>query len=189
MRESTCGEWFISETRYGPFVHAKLGAAEENSGKLVTLVRHRARLIAEERGLEWIIVDGPPGIGCPVISSVTGASGVLIVTEPTVSGMHDMKRVADLAAYFRVPQAVCINKWDINVRMSEEIAAYCRGEGIPLMGKIPYDLVVSRALVQRKILVEYEPDGNASREVRSVWAGIQTLIEGSSQARKSSAGG
>jgi len=189
MLEVVSGEWFISETRYGPFVHAKLGIAEENSGKLVTLVRHQARLIAEERGLDWIIVDGPPGIGCPVISSVTGASAVLIVTEPTVSGIHDMKRVADLAAYFRVPRAVCINKWDINARMSEEIAAYCRGEGIPLIGRIPYDLVVSRALVRRKILVEYEPDGNASREVRSVWAGIRTLIEESPQARQGSARG
>lgn len=176
MRECVSGEWYISETRYGPFVHARLGVGEENSGKLVTVVRHHAKLIAEERGLEWIVVDGPPGIGCPVISSVTGAGGVLIVTEPTLSGIHDMKRVAELAAYFQIPRAVCINKWDLNPEMTEEIASYCHKEEIPLAGKIPYDRMVSQALVQRKILVEYDGDGEASLEVRAVWEKVQSMM-------------
>jgi MinD superfamily P-loop ATPase len=153
-----------------------LGIGEENSGKLVTVVRHHAKLIAEERGLEWSIVDGPPGIGCPVISSLTGAGGVLIVTEPTISGIHDMKRVADLAAYFRIPRGVCINKWDLNPEVCEEITAYCNQEGIQLMGRIPYDRVVSQALIQRKILVEYDAAGTVSQEIRAVWERVQALV-------------
>lgn len=177
MRQSICGQWFISDTDYGPFVHARLGAGEENSGKLVTLVRHQARLIAEEQGLEWILVDGPPGIGCPVISSITGASAVLIVTEPTVSGIHDMKRVAELAAHFKVPSAACINRWDINVEVSGEISSYCEKAGILLAGKIPYDREVPRALVRRKILVEHDPAGEASREIKAVWDRVRFLAQ------------
>ena len=180
MQECISGEWYISETRYGPFVHAKLGAGQENSGKLVTVVRHNARLMAEDKGLDWIIVDGPPGIGCPVISSITGASAVLMVTEPTLSGMHDMKRVAELAAYFKIPRAVCINKSDLNPQVADEIAGYCRDQEIRIVGRIPYDLVVSRALVQRKILVEYDPEAAASREVREIWERVQDLVPHSS---------
>lgn len=179
MRQCVCGQWFVSDTVYGPFVHARLGAGEENSGKLVTLVRHEARIIAEERKLDWIIVDGPPGIGCPVISSVTGASAVLIVTEPTVSGIHDMKRVAELAAHFRVPAAVCINKWDINAEAAEEIALFCQRQGIPLAGRIPYDREVARALVQRRILVEHDPTGRASGEIKLIWDRVRSMAVGS----------
>jgi MinD superfamily P-loop ATPase len=179
MRECVCGQWFVSDTVHGPFVHARLGAGEENSGKLVTLVRHEARIIAEERKLDWIIVDGPPGIGCPVISSVTGASAVLIVTEPTVSGIHDMKRVAELAAHFRVPAAVCINKWDINAEAAEEIALFCQRQGIPLAGRIPYDREVARALVQRGILVEHDPTGRASGEIKLIWDRVRSMAVGS----------
>jgi MinD superfamily P-loop ATPase len=179
MQPCISGEWFISETRYGPFVHAKLGIGEENSGKLVTIVRHHAKLIAEERGLDWIIVDGPPGIGCPVISAVTGADAALIVTEPTLSGMHDMKRVAELAAYFKIPAAVCINKWDLNPEISQRIADDCSKEQVALVGRIPYDRVVSEALVQRKILLEYDPQGAVAREIRSVWKNVAALAEGS----------
>ena len=114
-----CGQWFVSDTAHGPLVHARLGIAEENSGLLVSLLRKEARTIAEQNGYEWIIVDGPPGIGCPVISSVTGAGGVLVVSEPTMSGLHDLKRVNELAAFLRVPAMVCVNnmistrKWRI----------------------------------------------------------------------------
>jgi len=189
MRECLCGQWFVSDTVYGPFVHARLGAGEENSGKLVTLVRHEARIIAEERELDWIIVDGPPGIGCPVISSVTGASAVLIVTEPTVSGLHDMKRVAELAAHFRVPAAVCINKWDINAEAAEEIALFCQRQGIPLAGRIPYDREVARALVQRRILVEHDPTGRASGEIKLIWDRVRSLAVGSAGGDRSALGG
>ncbi len=189
LKECISGEWYISETRYGPFVHAKLGAGEENSGKLVTVVRHNAKLIAEEEGLEWIIVDGPPGIGCPAISSVTGAGAVLIVTEPTLAGIHDMKRVAELAAHFRVPRAVCVNKWDLNREMTAAIEGYCCREGIPFLGKLPYDRVVSRALVNRKVLVEYAPDSEVAGAVRSVWEGLQRVFRASGGVESRAGGG
>jgi len=111
---NTCGEWFISDTRFGPMVHARLGIAEENSGKLVTLVRQQAKRLTEEMNAHLILTDGPPGVGCPVIASNGGASAVLIVTEPTVSGKHDMVRVAQLAAHFKVPGMICVNKFDLN---------------------------------------------------------------------------
>jgi MinD superfamily P-loop ATPase len=175
MQEEVCGEWFVSETRYGPFVHARLGIAKENSGKLVTTVRHQARLIAEEKGLDLIIVDGPPGIGCPVISAVAGSHLVLIVAEPTLSGIHDMKRVAALARHFKIPTAACVNKHDINSEMSEEIEKYCHAAGIEMVGMIPYDPVVSRALVQKKIIVEYE-DGAVPTEIRKIWDGLAAML-------------
>jgi MinD superfamily P-loop ATPase len=189
MQPCISGEWFISETRYGPFVHAKLGIGEENSGKLVTIVRHHAKLIAEERGLDWIIVDGPPGIGCPVISAVTGADAVLIVTEPTLSGMHDMKRVAELAAYFKIPTAVCINKWDLNPEISQRIADDCSREQIALVGGIPYDRVVSEALVRRKIVLEHDPQCAVAREIRNVWENLAALAEGREQSVEATARG
>jgi len=120
----TCGEWFVSDTRFGPMVHARLGIAEENSGKLVTLVRQEAKKLAEKRNLDLLITDGPPGIGCPVIASIGGATALLIVTEPTVSGLHDMERVAELAAHFKVPAMLCVNKFDLNLDQTEAILQY-----------------------------------------------------------------
>ena len=116
-----CGEWYLSDTRFGPMVHARLGIAEENSGKLVSLVRKEARQLAEQRDADLIITDGPPGIGCPVIASIGGATALVIVVEPTVSGIHDMERVVDLAAHFKVPGMVCVNKFDLNLEMTEAI--------------------------------------------------------------------
>lgn len=175
MQEEVCGEWFVSKTRYGPFVHARLGIAKENSGKLVTTVRHQARLIAEEKGLDLIIVDGPPGIGCPVISALAGAHLVLIVAEPTLSGIHDMKRVAAVARHFKIPTATCVNKHDINSEMSEEIGKYCHAAGIEMVGMIPYDPVVSKALVQKRIIVEHE-DGAVSTEIRKLWDALAAML-------------
>jgi MinD superfamily P-loop ATPase len=175
MQENICGEWFISDTRYGPFVHAKLGIAEENSGMLVTIVRHNAKLVAEKNGLDLIIVDGPPGIGCPVISAVTGANLVFIVTEPTLSGLHDMERVAALAKHFKIPTAACINKYDLNPEMSDNIREYCKKTGIHLLGMIPYDIVVTKALVEKKIIVEYG-NGKVSNEIRRIWSGLAELL-------------
>jgi MinD superfamily P-loop ATPase len=182
MRGRVAGEWFISETRFGPFVHARLGVGEENSGKLVALVRNQAKLMAEEKGLNWLIVDGPPGVGCPVISSITGADGVLVVTEPTIAGLHDMKRVMDLADHFRVPKAVCINKWDINELVSQEIEGVCRKMKVPVIGRIPYHRVVTEALVNRKILVDHDPNCEPSRAVQEVWKAIcSLLVEGQAE--------
>ncbi len=175
MQENICGEWFVSETRYGPFVHAKLGVAEENSGMLVTIVRHNAKLLAEEQGLDLIIVDGPPGIGCPVISSVTGSNLVFIVTEPTLSGLHDMQRVTELAKHFNLSAAACINKYDLNLEMSDTIQEYCRKTGVRLLGMVPYDPIVSRALVEKKIIVEYS-NGTVSDEVEKIWLALAEML-------------
>jgi MinD superfamily P-loop ATPase len=175
LEEKECGQWFISDTRYGPLVHAQLGIGEENSGKLVTTVRHNARLVAEERGLDLVIVDGPPGIGCPVIAAVTGAHLVLIVTEPTLSGLHDMKRVAALTKHFAIPTVACINKYDLNPAVTEEIIRYCQESGIRVVGRVPYDRVVSRALVQKRLIVEHE-DGRVSAEIRSLWGALSDML-------------
>jgi MinD superfamily P-loop ATPase len=175
MQENTSGEWFISDTRYGPFVHAKLGIAEENSGKLVTIVRHNARLISEDRGLDLIIIDGPPGIGCPVIAAVTGTDAVLLVTEPTLSGLHDMQRVAELAKHFSIPAAACINKYDLNQEMSEKIQEYCKKAGVQLLGMVPYDPIVSKALVEKSIIVEFS-NGRVSNEIEKVWEALTAML-------------
>jgi len=168
----TCGKWFISDTRCGPMVHARLGIAEENSGKLVTLVRQQARQLAEERGLDLIITDGPPGVGCPVIASVGGATSVLIVTEPTVSGIHDMTRAIELCRHFKVPVMVCINKFDLNPENSATIERMARDGGLPVVGRIPFDPAFTQAMVQGKTLLEFDGNGSAAGGLRQVWAAI-----------------
>jgi MinD superfamily P-loop ATPase len=169
-----CGEWYISSTRFGPMVHARLGIAEENSGKLVSQVRREATSVAEQRGLDMIITDGPPGIGCPVIAAISAATALLFVVEPTVSGLHDMRRVAELAGHFRLPGMVCINKYDLNEEMSREIADYATGHNLALVGRIPFDPVFTRAMLVGKNVLEFEPDTEASREIRQIWAKIQS---------------
>jgi MinD superfamily P-loop ATPase len=168
----TCGQWFISETRFGPMVHARLGIAEENSGKLVTLVRRQARQLAEARGLDLIITDGPPGVGCPVIASVGGATGVVIVTEPTVSGIHDMARAIELCRHFKVPVSVCINKFDLNPANSDSIETMARNGGLPVVGRVPFDPAFTRAMVQGKTLLEFDGNGTAGEHLRQVWSAI-----------------
>ena len=166
--ERLCGEWMISETRCGPMVHARLGTAAENSGKLVSLVRREARRIAEENSSSLIITDGPPGIGCPVIASVTGASLVLAVTEPTVSGEHDLKRVLSLARHFRIPALVCVNKWDINPEMTDRIEKAAATAGAELAERIPYDRAVTAAQMNQKSVVEFGNDA-AAKKIKKVW--------------------
>jgi MinD superfamily P-loop ATPase len=167
-----CGEWYISDTRFGPMVHARLGIAEENSGKLVNLVRKEARQLAEERGCDLIITDGPPGIGCPVIASIGGASALVIVVEPTVSGIHDMERVVDLAAHFRVPGMVCVNKFDLNVEMTETIEQLALKRNVALLGRIRFDPVFTRSMVQGKNIFEYGEQASTQQQVRAVWEKI-----------------
>jgi MinD superfamily P-loop ATPase len=168
MRENMSGHWFVSDTKYGPLVHARLGIAQENSGKLVAQVRQEARRIAEEQGLEYIISDGPPGIGCPVISSLSGASLALMVTEPTLSGIHDLERVLGVCRHFGVPGMVCINKYDLNEENSRRIEDYCRKQGIKLAAKVPFDNAVTEAIVRGVPVVEYA-DGAVSREIEGLW--------------------
>lgn len=174
--ESLCGEWYRSETRFGPLVHARLGLAEENSGKLVTLVRNEARRVAEEKALHWIITDGPPGIGCPVIASVGGASAVLVISEPTVSGQHDLERVADLAQHFKVPVFVCVNKADLYWEAAHRIERLCESRGYHFMGYLPFDPAFTRAQVEGKTLVEYV-DGGSKERVAQLWQRVREQIE------------
>jgi len=163
------GEWFISETRFGPLVHAKLGVAEENSGKLVSLVRQQAKLLAEEKKLDFVIIDGAPGVGCPVISSITGADAVLVVTEPTLSGLHDLKRVVQLSyGHFHIPTFVCVNKYDLNIDISDKIEKYCQIENIDFVGKILYDKIVTQAMVQGKSIIEFS-DGAVAKAITNIW--------------------
>jgi len=179
FRPRRSGEWFISETRHGPMVHARLGIAEENSGKLVTMVRQQASRIAQERGLELVIIDGPPGLGCPVIASIGGASLVLAVTEPTLSGLHDLRRVVDLARHFKVPVMVCVNKWDINPEMTAEIRGYCDRHGLPVAGELPYDPIVTRAQLAGESVVEHA-DSRIADEIGRMWEKIMKTPETSS---------
>ena len=167
-----CGEWYISATRFGPMVHARLGIAEENSGRLVSLVRKETRQLAEERGLELILTDGPPGIGCPVIAAIGGATALVIVVEPTVSGIHDMERVVDLAAHFRVPGMVIVNKYDLNVEMAETIEKLAVQRNLVVLGRVPFDPVFTRSMVQGQTLFEYGAETPTRQVVRDIWAKI-----------------
>ncbi len=170
-----CGEWFISDTRFGPMVHARLGIAEENSGKLVSLVRQETRKLAEEGGYELILTDGPPGIGCPVIASVGGATALVIIVEPTVSGLHDMQRVAELAVHFKVPGLICVNKYDLNMEMTEKIEAYGLSRNMTLLGRIPFDQVFTKAMIEGKNVLEHAPDSPAAEAIREVWEKLMSF--------------
>jgi MinD superfamily P-loop ATPase len=172
----TCGELFISETRCGPMVHARLGIAEDNSGKLVTLTRKHAKDLAKKRDLNLILTDGPPGLACPVIASIAGANGVLIVTEPTLSGHHDMDRVVELANHFEIPAYVCINKYDLNPKMTETIEEYARDKGLPIMGRIPFDPLFTEAMVQKQTIIEYNGNCIAAHAVKEIWERLISML-------------
>ena len=165
------GEWYVSSTNYGPMVHARLGMAEGNSGKLVTLIRQEARDIAEREGLEYIIVDGSPGVGCPVIASITGSDLVLVVTEPTLSGQHDLLRVAELTAHFRIPTVVCVNKWDLNPDITEQIEREAGGLGVKAAGRVRYDTAITKAQIVKTSVVEYT-GGAVSEDIKSLWRNV-----------------
>jgi MinD superfamily P-loop ATPase len=175
MTECMSGHWYISETKYGPLVHARLGIAQENSGKLVALVRQQAKLIAEKRDLGYIISDGPPGIGCPVISSLTGADLALLVTEPTLSGIHDLQRVAGVCHHFGVPALVCINKYDINADNTRQIENFCLDQGTEVAAKVPFDNAVTEALVKGLPIVDYSQD-KVTDEIKALWQRIVNAL-------------
>jgi len=171
FNDSINGEWFISDTRFGTMVHARLGIAEENSGKLVSLIRKEAKRIAEEEKKDLVIIDGSPGIGCPVIASIAGADLVLIITEPTLSGKHDLERVADLAAGFKIPTLVAINKFDLNPDMGGQIEEDARKRNIKVVGKIRYDKAFTKAQIMKCSVVEYT-GGAVSQDVKAVWRNV-----------------
>jgi len=170
-----CGEWFISKTRFGTMAHARLGIGAENYGKLVSTVRGQAKQFAQAIQADWILVDGPPGTGCPVIASITGADAVLAVTEPTRSGQHDLLRVLELARHFKIPAFVCINKWDINPEMTGKIEAAAAQAGATISGRIPYDKSITTAQINGQSVVELN-NGAASQAIQTLWENVcQTL--------------
>jgi MinD superfamily P-loop ATPase len=177
MHDQVVGEWFHSESRYGPLFHAHLRPAQENSGKLVTLVKQQARLLALDEDYDLALVDGPPGIGCPVISAASGADLALIVTEPTAAGVHDLHRVWETAVHFQIPTLVCINKADISVEGTAVVETFCRKQGIPVVGKIPFDLAVTEAMVQGQPVTLYAPDSPAGQALRDVWQKVVVILQ------------
>ncbi len=175
MEKNISGKWFVSRTKYGPFVHARLGIGEENSGKLVTEVRKKAKEIAENNNSGLVIIDGPPGIGCPVIASLSGTDMALVVTEPTLSGIHDMERVIQTAHHFRTKTACCINKFDLNLRISDQIEDWCGKNFVPVVAKIPYHEMVTKSLVQGIPLIEFS-ENSVSDEIRKLWQRLLKLL-------------
>jgi MinD superfamily P-loop ATPase len=177
LRERVAGDWFRGQTKYGPMVYARLRPAEENSGKLVALVRKQARVQAERDGIELLLTDGPPGIGCPVIATLGNADLALIVTEPTPSGMHDLERALALCSHFRVPAAVCVNKFDLNPGLEAKIHEFCAESQIAVTQSVPFDESVTKAIQQGVPLVEYDR-GTASRAVAAVWREVINQLAG-----------
>lgn len=161
---------FVSETRYGPMSHARLEVAEENSGKLVTIVRRNAKQMAEEKGKNLILIDGPPGISCPVIASITDVNLALIVTEPTKSGIHDLERVLHITNHFKIPSLVCINMYDINMENTEKITELCENRKIDVIGKIPFNPIVTKAMVAGQTVVDYSSNGDVTEKIKEIWS-------------------
>ncbi len=168
----TCGQWFVSDTRFGPMVHARLGIAEENSGRLVALVRKEAKSLAEEIKADLLITDGPPGVGCPVIAAISGADALLIVTEPTVSGVHDLDRVMALAAHFKIPSMVCVNKFDLNPDQARIIEDIAKKRGSSVVGRIPFDPLFTKSMVCGQTVVEFDPDSYLTGLLKEIWNGV-----------------
>jgi MinD superfamily P-loop ATPase len=176
MESTEVGQWYVSDTRFGPLVHARLGAAQENSGKLVSQVRQRAGKIAREQNLDFLILDGPPGIGCPVIASLAGADLALIVTEPTPSGAQDMERVIELTRHFRIRAVCAVNKHDLNPVNTESIETWCKAHSVPVVGRIPFDLRVVESVVRGLPCVEYGP-GPAAESIREIWSRLRESFD------------
>ncbi len=177
VEDAINGEWFISETRFGYLTHAKLGMAEENSGRLVSLTRNKESLIASEKGLKKAIVDGSPGTGCPVIASLTGSQYALIVTEPTVSGIHDLERILEVTNHFNIDSGVVINKADINMEMAEKIKKQVNElEHTSYLGEIPYDEQVTEAQMKQQSIIEYAPEAKASEKIKEIFTKVYSYI-------------
>ncbi|MFX1251404.1 MAG: 4Fe-4S binding protein [Promethearchaeota archaeon] len=171
LEDRDSGRAYISDTRFGPMAHAALHIGEEASGKLVTVVRNHAKKLAREHNRKLILVDGPPGIGCPVIAAISGVTMVLIVTEPTVSGIHDMERIIDVANHFNIHAVVCINKYDINIENSQKIERYCQEHDVEVVAKLPYDNVTTKAMIEEKSVIEFS-DGDFSKKMKELWNSV-----------------
>jgi len=182
FKDAINGKWFVSDTRFGPMLHAKLGIAEENSGKLVSLIRKEAKRIAAEQNKDLIIVDGSPGIGCPVIASIAGADLVLAVTEPTIAAQHDLDRVAELTEHFKIPTVVCINKYDINVKIAKAIEKEALERNLKVVGKIAYDIAVTEAQIAAKSIIEYSSNG-LKEQIVSLWESVLDMLKETANTR------
>jgi MinD superfamily P-loop ATPase len=179
MLPQVAGQWFHSQTRCGPLFHAALRPAQENSGKLVMLVKQQASLLAMDENYSLVLVDGPPGVGCPVISAVSGANLALIVAEPTAAGVHDMRRVLATTTHFGLRAVVCINKADIYPKGVAEIEEFCLDQCIQILGNIPFDITVTEAMVQGQPVTLYDPDAPASMTIRKTWRKVVIALEDS----------
>lgn len=177
LTERISGHAYISKTKYGFMSHAMLTPGESNSGKLVTLVRQNAKIIAEKEKCDFIIIDGSPGIGCPVIASVTGVDTGLIVAEPTMSGIHDLKRALQLLEHFRVTPIVCINMYDINEENTERIVQFCKENRIDVVGRIPFNQVVTEAMVNGQPIVVYSPKSDVAKEIKQMWERVLSALK------------
>lgn len=173
MSENRTGVVYQSETRFGPMIHGELDIGEEASGKMVTQIREKARTVAS--GDSLIIVDGSPGVGCPVIASIKGVDYVLVVSEPTVSGIHDLRRVLDVAEHFGVSSSVCVNKYDINEDKTSEIEKICQKRGVPIIGKLPYEDVATKAMINQQTLIEYS-NSDLSQNIEKIWNKIESSL-------------
>ena len=176
LREQLCGCLMVSDTPYGPLAHAKLGIGAENSGKLVTAVRNQAKRLATETGSQLILIDGSPGLGCPVISSLTGASMALVTTEPTVSGLHDMERILKLTVHFGIKAYVCVSKADLNPDMTKRLKELAKQHGAKFLGTIAYDTTATQAQIEARPLVEF-PDSPAGADIKKLWNALAQEIE------------
>jgi MinD superfamily P-loop ATPase len=175
MEDTVSGRWFRSETRFGSLFHARLHPGEENSGKLVSLIRQRALQLGRDTDAKWVVVDGSPGIGCPVIAAATGADVALLVAEPTVSGIHDLRRILQTVQHFRIPAAVCINKADVNPTRAADIRDFCRQSAIPIAAEIPYDDAVTRAMIQGTTVTEFA-NGPVAAQLNAVWQAVRDTL-------------
>ena len=165
--------WFVSETRFGNMVHAKMGPGEENSGRLVSCIRQAAKEIAQKNNNDYVINDGPPGIGCTAISSITGTNHVLLIIEPSLSGLHDAKRLVELASNFSLVISAVINKYDINLDVTEKVIQFLKEKNIPLLGKIPFDIEVVKAMIEKKTIIEYNENSESSNIIKSIWDSLK----------------
>ncbi|MCW4025163.1 MAG: ATP-binding protein [Candidatus Bathyarchaeota archaeon] len=170
------GKAFISKTKYGFMSHAQLFPGEANSGKLVTLVRQNAKVIAEKEGCGLVIIDGSPGIGCPVIASIAGVDAALVVSEPTLSGIHDLTRVLQLLKHFNVQPFICVNMHDINAENTKKIMDYCKENSVEIVGTVSYNAKFTEAMVNGQTVVEYAPESVVSQQIRGMWSQLFKVL-------------
>ena len=183
LTDRDSGYAYVSKTKYGFMAHALLNPSEGNSGKLVTLVRQNAKKVAKQENSDLIIIDGPPGIGCPVIASVTGVDVGFVVTEPTMSGIHDLTRALQLLEHFSVTPLVCVNMYDINLKNTKKIYRFCRENNIEFAGKVPFSPKVTEAMVNGEPVVQYAPESEVAKEIRSIWRNVCAFIDSSKEVK------